>query len=582
MKINERTVYMMKNPLITLALFTLFLCIPGSAFPQEDGPERIKALFDACDKPELPGGFAAALVKDGKVIFANAYGYANDEYRIPFTLSTVADYASVAKQFTGLAIAMLVDEGKISLTDDIRTYLPEVPDFGYTITINHLLHHTSGIRDWVGLVKISGRYEEDVITDDLLMRLVSHQRELNFRPGDQFQYSNNGYFLLAQIVSRVAHKSFREWMKEKIFIPLEMNDTHFNDNFREIIPNRADSYRDVDGVLENHPDNKEGYGSSSLYSTVNDMIKWVQNFQSKKVGNENVWRMMFSKGKLNNGKEINYGFGFTIRMDDDIPVYEHGGSWAGFLSQVTYYPDREVAYILISNRNPSGVYVDEALFNIVLEREEKEGSAEQQAGAKHAEVEIDRKILQNYVGLYKIDWPQFKNKAIRVDEVDGYLVIRMPWEDQFRVYPESETKFFYKNADIQFSFLQDDHGKTNRLVYHWKGSDNPPFWKLENDVSTYTEINDLYGDYYSDELHTIYGIKNKDGRLIAEHIQNGDIQLFQLDRDHYIASEWWFTALTVERDKEDKIVGIRVSGDSDNIRNLSFVKCEIRKCTSSK
>ena len=557
-----------------IVLITIFLCLFGfakSSYSQEDRFDKIKAMFDNCYEPDYPGGFAAAAILDGNVVFKNAYGYANYENKDPFTTCTVSDYASVAKQFTGFAIAMLVYQGKISLDDDIRTYLPEVPDFGNTITIYHLLHHTSGVRDWVGLVKISGRYEEDVITDDLLMRLVMHQKDLNFKPGDQFQYSNNGYFLLAQIVSRVTHKTFREWTDENIFKPLGMKNTHFNDNFREIIPNRADSYREIDGVLANCPDNKEGYGSSSLYSTLDDMIRWVQNFKDNKVGNENIWRMMFTKGKLNNGEEINYGFGFSIRMDNDLPVYEHGGSWAGFLSQITYYPDRGAAYIFISNRNPSNVYVDKNLFNILLGRNEKEG-LEEVIRVEHNEVEIDRKILQDYAGLYKIEWPQFKDKAIKVEAVKGFLVITMPWEDQYGVYPESDNKFFHKDADIQYSFLRDDKGKVNRLIYYWKGSENPPFRKLENDVSMYTDIDDFYGNYFSDELQTIYEIKNRDGLLFAENIQNGSIQLVQVDRDNYIGDKWWFTSLKVVRDKDDKITGFKVTADSNNIQNLLFVK----------
>ena len=556
-------------------LILTILCLFGFAkysYSQEGRSDNIKAMFDSCYERDNPGGFAVAAILDGEVVFKDAYGYANSENKDPFTTSTIANYASVAKQFTGFAIAILVDEGKISLEDDIRIYLPEVPDFGSKITIYHLLHHTSGIRDWVGLVRISGRYEEDVITDDLLMRLVTHQKDLNFKPGDQFQYSNNGYFLLAQIVSRVTHKTFREWTDENIFKPLEMKNTHFNDNFKEIIPYRADSYRNIDGTMSNFPDNKEGYGSSSLYSTLDDMIKWVQNFKTGKIGNENVWRLMFTKGKLNNGEEINYGFGFTFRTDNDLTVYEHGGSWAGFLSQVTYYPDRDAAYIFISNRNPSNVYVDKNLFDILLGRKAKEGLDEEKSVLKHNEVEIDHKILQDYAGLYKIEWPQFRDKAIKVEVLDDYLVIQLPWEDQYRVYPESENKFFHKDADIQYSFLRDDKGKVNRLIYHWKGSDNPPFWKLENDVNMYTDIDDFYGNYYSAELQTIYEIKNQDGLLIAENIQNGSIQLVQVDRDNYIGDKWWFTSLKVVRDNEDKITGFKVTADSNNIQNLLFAK----------
>lgn len=189
-----------------LIVVHLLACLPVfsvEAFSQEDASSRIRTLFDACDRPDTPGGFAAAVIKDGRVLFKGAYGFSNIEHDIPFTIHTVTDMASIAKQFTGFAVATLIWEGRLGLDDDIRCYLPEVPDFGDTITVRHLLYHTSGVRDWVGLVKISGRYEEDVITDDFLLRLVMNQRDLNFKPGERFQYSNTGYFLLAKIVSRV-------------------------------------------------------------------------------------------------------------------------------------------------------------------------------------------------------------------------------------------------------------------------------------------------------------------------------------------------------------------------------------------
>ena len=235
---------------VIYAIETMFICcliFTGTIFSQEDYHEdkraQVEALCDACDKPDIPGGYAVAVIKNQKVEFQKPYGYSNYEHEIPFSSSTVFDFASVAKQFTGFAIALLVEQGKISLNDDIRQYLPEVPDFGEIITIRHLLFHTSGIRDWVGLVKLSGRYKVDVITDEFLMGIVKHQRELHFKPGERFLYSNTGYFLLAQIISRVTNKSFRELTDENIFKPLEMNNTLFLDDYREIIKGRASSYK---------------------------------------------------------------------------------------------------------------------------------------------------------------------------------------------------------------------------------------------------------------------------------------------------------------------------------------------------
>jgi CubicO group peptidase (beta-lactamase class C family) len=178
----------------------------GSLNGSEDLEKKIDALFAPSDNPDIPGGFAVALVKDGQVLFKKAYGCANNEYDIPFSAKSVFDFASIAKQFTGLSIAILIELGKLSLEDNIMRYLPELPVCCRKIKIRHLLDHSSGLRDCVGLVKLSGRYSRDVITADFLMKLVLNQRELNFVPGDQYRYSNTGYFLLARIVSRVTKK----------------------------------------------------------------------------------------------------------------------------------------------------------------------------------------------------------------------------------------------------------------------------------------------------------------------------------------------------------------------------------------
>ena len=167
---------------------------------------------------------------------------ANLEYDIPITPSTIFHMASVSKQFTAFAIASLAQQGKISLSDDIRKHLPEVPDFGKTITINHLIHHTSGLRDQWNLLMIAGWRLDDVITKDHILKMVSRQKELNFDPGAEYMYSNTGYTLMAEIVARVSKKTFAEWTKENIFVPLEMSNTLFYDDHEKIVRNRAYSY----------------------------------------------------------------------------------------------------------------------------------------------------------------------------------------------------------------------------------------------------------------------------------------------------------------------------------------------------
>ncbi len=556
------------NALKTILFLICVVIPPTPALSQDDISSRVQALFDACDKPDVPGGFAAAVIKDRRVLFKNAYGFADSENEVPFTTYTVTDLASVAKQFTGYAVAVLVQDGKLGLDDDIRHYLPDLPDFGYTITIRNLLHHTSGIRDWVGLVKISGRYAEDVISDDFLWKLVMNQKDLNFKPGESFQYSNTGYFLLARIVSRATGRSFPEWMQENVFGPLEMNDTHFSENHRDIIPHRASSYKKNDsGEFKKSTSNLESYGSSSLFSTLEDMIKWAVNYETMDIGGRDIWSMMLTKGMLNNKEKVNYGFGISFNQNNGVINYGHGGSWGGYLSQIAYYPEQRLVYILVSNRDPSGVYVDDELLSLFTTRTLKNERVEQDVLPQRTEVEIDPNLLNDYAGTYQF----FSDNVVRFENKGDHLVALLPWES-VKIYPESENKFFRKDFDAQFEFIRDDSGSVKRLIYYFKGNENPPFRKLNSDVSGSTEAAALCGDYDCPELRTSYRIIIKDNCLILWHLHNEDVMLLQRDRDNYLGNKWWCEEIRFLRDQNDRITGLTLKADEGNVQKLRFVK----------
>jgi CubicO group peptidase (beta-lactamase class C family) len=540
---------------------------PGEALAQQDQSSRIRALFDACDRPDTPGGFAAAVIRDGRVLFEGAYGFSNSEHEVPFTTHTVSDLASVAKQFTGFAVATLTQEGKLGLDDDIRRYLPDLPDFGDTITVRHLIYHTSGIRDWVGLVKISGRYDEDVITDDFLMRLLMNQQELNFRPGERFQYSNTGYFLLAKIVSRVTGQPFSEWMRINVFVPLGMTNTQFCDDHRAIIPGRASSYRKgSNGDLQNNTSNLEAYGSSSLFSTLADMVKWVSNYETRSLGGPEVWDVMLQRGVLNDGETVNYGFGISINDDRGVASVGHGGSWGGHLSQVTYYPELRLAYVLMANRDPSGVYVDDDLLRLFLPNMSNQEQAQPAGSIQRTQVEIDPDLLNEYAGTYK-----FFDNVVRIEARSDHLLVRLPWE-AVEFYPESGNKFFRKDFDAQFEFFRGEGSAVDRLVYYFRGSANPPFRKLDWRVSEQSDLADLLGEYYSPELRTCYRLTVSDDRLVMWHLHNEEVGLLRLDRDRYLGDRWWCEEINIVRDENDQITGFTLTADGGNIQRLLFLK----------
>ena len=310
---------------------------------------KVDQVFAEWDRPDSPGA-ALSVIRDGEIIYKRGYGMANLEYDIPIAPTTIFDIASVSKQFAGFAIATLLHKGKLSLDDDIRMHLPDVPDFENKITIRHLVHHTSGLRDWVQALVIAGGQMDDVISFKHILKMVRRQRELNFESGTAFLYSNTGYNLLAEIVEKITGESFREWTDANIFKPLAMTSTHFHDNHEMIVKNRAYSYSSVkDDRFKNAVNNLTALGSSSLYSTVEDLSKWILNFDDARIGGKAVIEQMHQRGVLNNGKQISYAFGLDTGEYRAQKTVGHGGSWRGFRSHLIRFPAQKFGIVILCN-----------------------------------------------------------------------------------------------------------------------------------------------------------------------------------------------------------------------------------------
>ena len=337
-----------RRVLATSFAFALTACLPVAASAQSPSA-RIDSMFARWHTPDSPGA-AVLVVQDGKVLHAKGYGMANLEHGIPITTSTVFDIASVSKQFGAMAIALLEADGRLSMDDDVRKYIPELHDFGQRVTIGHLVHHTGGIRDWPGSMRIGGWSYHDVISFEQILRFAFEQRDLNFKPGDDYAYSNTGYNLLAEVVKRVSGKSFRQFTNERIFQPLGMTDTHFHDNHAELVRNRADSYQpNGRGSFLFVPNHLTALGSSSLFTTVEDLAKWVANYDNATVGGPKVVARTHERGILNRGDTIPYAFGQNVMMVRGVRTVMHGGSWAGYRSQLQRYPDQKLSVIILAN-----------------------------------------------------------------------------------------------------------------------------------------------------------------------------------------------------------------------------------------
>ena len=332
----------------------LIIAVQFNVFAQTENNSisaKIDSLFSEFNSFDSPGA-AVVITRNDKIIFQKEYGSANLEYGVPINSNTVFHIGSVSKQFTAFAILLLEEKNKISLNDDIRKYLPELPDFGDTIHIRHLLHHTSGLREIETLLQICGISTADQIDGRQIMSLLLMQRKLNFKPGDEIEYCNTGYFLLARIVERVTGEPFPQWTKENIFVPLGMNDSRFYNDCTEIVKNRAYPYwipgednKLVKGILS-----YSYAGPTSVFTTSTDIAKWLINFSNKKIGGEKIINKMLNEtDTLNNGEVLDYGYGVGVTTHNGSKVILHSGQDAGYRAADLYYPDSKIGIAILSN-----------------------------------------------------------------------------------------------------------------------------------------------------------------------------------------------------------------------------------------
>ena len=317
--------------------------LPDSVTKQIDG------VFARFDRPDVPG-CAMGVFQNGAIVYSKGYGSANLEYGVPITPRTPFISGSVAKQFTAAAIALLVEQGRISLDDDVRKYIPELPDYGAKITIDHLVHHTSGLRDFWALVGVAGmRYDDGYNADDVI-RLAARQKQLNFPPGSEYDYSNTGYVSLGVIVKRVTGKSLRDFAAEQIFAPLGMTNTHYHDDHTMMVPGRASAYSPIpEGGWKINIWNNDIVGQGGIMTTIEDLQKWDENFYSGKVGGPGFLKRQLQQGRLTSGKTLTYAFGLTVSEYRGLPLVEHGGSSGGYRTILTRFPSAHTSVAALCN-----------------------------------------------------------------------------------------------------------------------------------------------------------------------------------------------------------------------------------------
>lgn len=546
-----------------------FFCIqPAAAQSLPDSiSKKIDNLFAYWNKTSSPG-CAIGIVRNDSLIYAKGYGMANLEYGVPISPATIFHMASISKQFTAYSIVLLASKGKLRLDDDIHKYLSWFPDLKAKITIRHLLNHTSGIRDQWQLLAIAGTRLDDVITQQQIIKILGQQQALNAQPGEQYNYSNSGFTLLAEIVQSVSGQSLRKFTDSAIFKPLGMKQTHFHDDYTEIEKDRAYSYQ-WKGVssFSNSILSYSVSGATSLFTNINELSKWVMNFYAPVAGSQADIDQLVQNGKLNNGVELSYALGISSDKYKGYRQYSHSGADAGFRTYITTFPDLKMGFIVFSNLGNINVY--EKAYNIV-DLFIKDTSAKVPAAA--ISIDSNKAILPNEAFVKKL-----AGNFIADDGVQFSFQLRdhkFYWEHSSRfdiLYPALNDSFYVaKTPEIKFVF-KTGHDKNIVVNEYWTDNQRQ-LVKYSTDSLQDKQMQNYAGAYYCPELACTYTIAVKANALVLTNSKYEDSKLKLAGVDHLFTDYWWMKHLKILRNARGKIVGFAVN--DGRIMHLRFNKLE--------
>lgn len=545
-------VYMWAVVVLTALLLTL---IPSCSFAGETN-EQVDKLLEPWTKPGSPG-CALAVVKDGKIIYKNGYGEANLEHGAAITPGTVFYIGSVSKQFVAFSVALLESQGKLSFDDSIRKYVPELPGCCDAVTIRHLIHHTGGIRGYLGLLWLAGLDEDCYHSEeDVIKHLLVRQKSLNFKPGERYQYSNSGYLLLAEIVHRVSGMSFREFAQKNILDPLGMKNSHFHDDFSEIIKNRAMSYFP-------HPKRKDEYtayisrfdlvGSGGLYTTVEDLFLWDQNFYHGSVGGKKVIETVLTRGKLNDNSEQDYAFGLMHGQHKGLKTVFHTGGLGGYLAMILRFPEQRFSVICLSNFGGFNVVkICYQVADIYLQDQLKTTISPKTGKKKIGFARLSRKHLEDKTGAY-LNPESRRILKISVSDEENRLTLQSA-SRKYLLAPVSKTRFkiLEVNQDI-FVVFSRENKKSPFTMQLFSGDRLEDTCNPVQLVSPSPEELEQYrGEFFSPELNVTYTFVIKEGKLWLEFRNALDSPFNPTIKDEFILEGM---VIRFSRDSEGKING---------------------------
>ena len=512
----------MKNPHRRLLALLWVLTLVSSSFSpgaeaQSTLPPEMTQAIDAvfADIEATGPGCAVGVVANQKLAYGKGYGLANLDYGLPITTQSNFYLGSVGKQFTAATILHAVGAGHLSLDDPIQKWVPEIPEYDNPTTVRHLIHHTSGIRDYLNLWGLAGIRSEDVHADEEILSLLARQRNPNFPAGDMYLYSNSGYFLLAQIVERATGRTLREYAEAEVLNPLGMTRTYIHDDRLEVMDQRVVGYQAVaeGGYRMDNPWNFDKVGSGGVFSSIEDLVHWDRNYYTEEVGGAGFTEKMRERGVLNNGRVLPYAFGLTHGQYRGVTTIGHGGALAGFRSDLLRFPEQETTVLVLCNfPNSDPAARGRQVADVVLaDHLDPLPGAEEAPIGPEAPVELTTDQLDSFVG----HWRASMGIEVEIRREEDRLIFS---QDGGRtpVIVVANDKLRLEASDIDMTLSRMTAGKYTFMNVVQRGTaftaERFDPLDLPSDPRDYSQV---VGEYYSEELDVTYSFVQEEGGLMV-------------------------------------------------------------------
>lgn len=485
-------------------------------------------------------GVAVAVERGGEVLYNKAFGLANLEYNVPNTTETIFEAGSVSKQFTAAAILLLAKEGKLSLDDDVRKWVPELPSYETPITIQHLITHTSGLKDWGSIYGLTGWPRTTrVYTQELSFDIVFRQQSLNFPPGDQYSYSNSNYVMMVLITERVSGMRFARFCNERLFEPLGMKDTRWRDNHRDVIPGRATAYSAARGGFILNMPFENVHGPGGLLTTTADLLRWNRLLKTHEIFGEHYSALRIEPGVLNSGRDISYAAGLQIGTVNGFDEISHSGATGGYRAWLAYYPEKDLSVALLSNSasfNPGGA--GRAVATIFLGSPERERRA---APPQPDFIDIPTANFSRFEGIF---FNEANNSVTTIEIREEGL-----FTGNRRLRPIDADTLWSNGTRYTVT------GDGNLMVISPAGA-STTLLRVDEAVTDESALQQLEGEYYSYDVDVTYRLAVRDGQLWVDRMAGDSFRLNPVFFDAYRVGGAFYR---FERDRRGRITGFTIS-----------------------